>query len=224
MLAESKALVETLNWRVVDTVMVGLNSHKKKELFTAGKIAEIQALVAKDLRITAVFLSLYQLTATQRISLENHFQVPVIDRYNLVLQIFHKHARTSEARLQVALAEIPYLKNRLIVDYERDQTAKHNKGNLGEQAFETRRFSLKLLEGKIRRRIDKMRTQRQRLREGKQRSKLPTVAVVGYTNAGKTSLIKAGLNIPPYYQSLVRGGGEEGKEGDLRGNREKRLT
>ena len=190
-LQESKALVETLNWKVVDSITVGLNSYKKRELFGSGKLAEIESLVGRNLRITAVFISLYQLTTTQRISLENRFCVPVIDRYNIVLQIFHQHARTSEARLQVALAEIPYLKNRLMVDYERDQVAKHSKGNLGESVFERKRFVLKKLEGKIHKKIDKIKNQRQKLREGKARSRIPTIAVVGYTNSGKTTLIKA---------------------------------
>ena len=144
-LAESKALVETLNWKVVDAVTAGLASYQKRELFGSGKLAELENLVSRDLRITAVFVSLYQLTTTQRIGLEDRFKVPVIDRYNIVLQIFHQHARTAEARLQVALAEIPYLKNRLMVDYERDQIAKHTKGNLGESVFDRKRFVLKKL-------------------------------------------------------------------------------
>ena len=96
-----------------------------------------------------------------------------------------------EARLQVAMAEIPYIWNRLSVDYARDQNAKHKKGNLGESVFETRRFALKQLQGKIGRKIEKLKVQRQKLRGGKQRNNIPTVAVVGYTNCGKTSLIKA---------------------------------
>ena len=190
-LAESKALVETLNWKVVDAVTAGLASYQKRELFGSGKLAELENLVSRDLRITAVFVSLYQLTTTQRIGLEDRFKVPVIDRYNIVLQIFHQHARTAEARLQVALAEIPYLKNRLMVDYERDQIAKHTKGNLGESVFDRKRFVLKKLEKKIHGKIAKIKSQRQKLRDGKPRSRLPTVAVVGYTNSGKTTLIKA---------------------------------
>ena len=191
MLDESKALIETLNWKVVNSMCIGLSSFKKAELFGSGKLAEIQELISNDPRITAVFLSLYQLTTTQRILLENRFSIPVIDRYNLVLQIFHQHARTREAKLQVALAEIPYIRNRICVDYEREQNSKHSKSNMGESSFETRRNSLKKLERNIRSKIDKLRAQRKKLREGKNREKFKTCAVVGYTNCGKTSLIKA---------------------------------
>jgi len=171
MLDESKALIETLNWKVVNSMCIGLSSFKKAELFGSGKLAEIQELISNDPRITAVFLSLYQLTTTQRILLENRFSIPVIDRYNLVLQIFHQHG--------------------ICVDYEREQNSKHSKSNMGESSFETRRNSLKKLERNIRSKIDKLKAQRKKLREGKNREKFKTVAVVGYTNCGKTSLIKA---------------------------------
>ncbi len=64
--------------------------------------------------VTVVFVSTYRLRPSQRASLEDLFEgIAVVDRYSLVLQIFQRHARTREARLQVSLAEIPYLKQRL---------------------------------------------------------------------------------------------------------------
>ena len=115
----------------------------------------------------------------------------LLARYHLVLQIFYQHARSREARLQVALAEIPYLKNRLMIEQEYERGNKHSGSRLGEQYYDTQRFVLKQLEGKIRARIGGMREQRQRLRRSRKQSDLPTVAVLGYTNCGKTSLIKA---------------------------------
>lgn len=191
MLDESKALAETLDWSVVKSICVGLNSYMRPTLFGSGKIEEIKAILAGNRQITAVFISQYKLTANQRIWLEDEFLLPVIDRYSLVLQIFQQHAMTMEAKLQVRLAEIPYMKNRLSVDYERDQVAKHKKGNLGEVYFERRQEALKQLQRKIERKVAKIKLQRQRLRQSKSRAHLPTVAVVGYTNCGKTSLIKA---------------------------------
>jgi len=191
MLAESRALAATLDWRVVDTVTIGLNSFKKKLLFGSGNLEMLRARVAANPKVTAVFVSLYQLTAVQRLELEATVQVPVIDRYHLVLQIFHRHARTKEARLQVALAELPYLRGRLMVDHHLEQTNKHSGGNLGEQHFDRQRSVLRRLEGGIKRRIAGVRQQRERERAGRRRAEVPTVAVVGYTNCGKTSLIKA---------------------------------
>ena len=88
----------------------------------------------------------------------------MLARYHLVLQIFYQHARSREARLQVALAEIPYLKNRLMIEHEYERGNKHSGSRLGEQYYDTQRFVLKRLEGKIRKRIGGMREQRQRLR------------------------------------------------------------
>ena len=80
MLAESVALVETLDWVVVDHLTVGLNSFSKKHLFGTGKLDLLQEKISANTKITSVFISLYQLTVTQRLELERLFSVPVIDR------------------------------------------------------------------------------------------------------------------------------------------------
>eukprot|EP00088_Acartia_fossae_P013961 TRINITY_DN17410_c0_g1_i1.p1 TRINITY_DN17410_c0_g1~~TRINITY_DN17410_c0_g1_i1.p1 ORF type:complete len:513 (-),score=40.92 TRINITY_DN17410_c0_g1_i1:7-1356(-) len=190
-LEESLALVNTLKWKVVDAFKVGLDSYSGKEFFRSGKMEEISNLISQDQRITNIYISVYKLSHSQRLALESHFRVPVIDRYSLVLQIFHLHARTVEAKLQVSLAEMPYLKHRLDTEYFKEQHSKHSGGNLGESVFESRSFALKQMESRIKKKIDKFSLQRQKLRESKQRSVIPTVAIVGYTNCGKTSLIKA---------------------------------
>jgi len=191
MLEESIALVKTLDWKVVDHITVGLTSFQKKHLFGTGKLKLLEEKVTSDQKITSVFISLYQLTISQRLELEKVFCVPVIDRYNLVLQIFYLHARSRESRLQVALAEIPYMKNRLMIDHEYERGNKHSGSRLGEQYYDTQKFILKKLEGGIRRRIDQIKDQRQKLRTSRKDSEIVTVAVIGYTNCGKTSLIKS---------------------------------
>ena len=80
MLAESVALVRTLDWAVVDTLTVGLNSFQKKHLFGTGKLRLLEEKISTNTKITSVFISLYQLTITQRMELERLFSVPVIDR------------------------------------------------------------------------------------------------------------------------------------------------
>jgi len=191
MLEESLAMVRTLGWKVVDHKSIGLASFRKPFLFGSGKLTELDNLVNSNHKITAVYVSLYQLTVPQRLELENMFNVPVIDRYNLVLQIFFQHAQSRESKLQVALAEIPYLKNRLMVEHEYERGNKHSGDALGEQFFQKKRFVLKQLEGGIRKRIEQLRGQRQKLRSQRKNREIPTVAVLGYTNCGKTSLIKA---------------------------------
>lgn len=194
MMEESVALVNTLEWQVVDTLLVGLSTYKKKYLFGSGKLEELGGRIAANPRITAVFLSRYQLTAVQRLELESVFKVPVIDRYNLVLQIFFRHARSQESKLQVALAELPYLKNRLGVQYQIEKVSKSSGGNLGEQYFEKQRFVLKKIENTIKKKIEIIKLQREKLREGRKKKEVLTVAVIGYTNCGKTSLIKSLTN------------------------------
>ena len=109
----------------------------------------------------------------------------------MVLQIFYQHARSREARLQVALAEIPYLKNRLMIDHEYERGNKHSGSRLGEQYYDTQKFILKKLEASIRKKISQIKTQRHKLRSTRKDSEIATVAVIGYTNCGKTSLIKS---------------------------------
>ena len=80
---------------------------------------------------------------------------------------------------------------RLAVQYEVERNSKSSGGNLGEQYFEKHRFVLKKLENTVKKKIADLRSQRERLRERRKKTGVPTVAVIGYTNCGKTSLIKA---------------------------------
>ena len=80
MLQESLALVQTLDWKIVDHLTVGLSSFQRKHLFGRGKIEMLRDRVAGDDKITSIFISLYQLSVTQRLELEKVFSVPVIDR------------------------------------------------------------------------------------------------------------------------------------------------
>ena len=142
--------------------------------------------------ISAVFVSTFRLPSNQRLQMEEILEKPVLDRYNVVLQIFKRHAKSSEAKLQAELAEIPYLKARLHGDYEIELVSKHDpSARKGEKFFSTRRTVLSRRERKLRTEIDKVRLHRAVLRKNRTRLQIPTVAIVGYTNSGKTSLIKA---------------------------------
>ena len=99
----------------------------------------------------------------------------------MILQIFQKHAQTREAKLQVRLAEIPYLKARLFSDLDLENESKHSKQRRGREWFDKQRLALNKRE----------KASMTLLRSSRVRNKIPSVAVIGYTNAGKTSLIKA---------------------------------
>lgn len=115
----------------------------------------------------------------QKEALEVIFNVPVFDRYNIVMLILKMHAISKHAKLQVALAEVEYLLARL-----------KKSDNSGGPIFETRKLMLHNREQKIKKAIEKLRVQRELQRSNRKKTDYPVVAVVGYTNTGKTSLIK----------------------------------
>lgn len=190
---EAESLVRTLpNWRVEMSLKVPVETMDKKTMFGTGKLDEIRAMITKSRErgkhITCVFVSKGMLTYIQKANLEECFNLPVMDRYSMVIQILRLHATTTEAKLQVALAEIPYIWSQM-----RD-VEMLGSGALKKQKFflsEPQKMMLKQREKKIQHELDGLRARRELLRNNRRQKQFPVIAVVGYTNAGKTSLIKA---------------------------------
>jgi len=147
--------------------------------------------VAKPAPRAKVVLVDHDLTPTQQRNLERATGVDVLDRTSVILEIFHRHARTREARLQVEIARLKYLAPRL---REGGGGGDRVRGGIGGKgAGET---SLELDRRRIRDRIAELRHELAQIEGGsrtrrERRSDLPTVALVGYTNAGKSSLMRA---------------------------------
>lgn len=143
-LEEGIALVETIDgWKVVGKSLVTTKSFKAKHLFGSGALEKLSATVASAHDVTAVVLGVDILTGYQQAELEDFLGHPVYDRYSVVLQIFNSHAKSKESRLQVALAEIPYVRSRLreLTDKGKDRatgTRGHIAGS-GESFFALRR-------------------------------------------------------------------------------------
>jgi GTP-binding protein HflX len=140
-----------------------------------------------------------QLSPSQQLNLERALQVKVLDRSALILDIFAKRARTREASLQVELAQHEYLLPRLRGQWqhlERTEGAIGTRGP-GETQLETDRRLIGLRISRLKKQIEQVRKQRDLQRSRRQRQGLPTVAMVGYTNAGKSSLMRAlaGANV-----------------------------
>ena len=216
MLSESVGLVQTLGWTVVDAVTMDTDCNDKKTFYSEHQLSLLRDHISRlespaekkehlksntqdDLDetkvpkyISAVFVSTFRLYGSQRITMEEILQKPVLDRYNVVLQIFKRHAKSKEAILQSELAEIPYLRSRLLSDYDIELVSKHDpRLRKGEKWFSARRMALAKREKKLRNEIEKIYVHRATMRKNRTKLQIPSVAIVGYTNAGKTSLIKA---------------------------------
>ena len=133
------------------------------------------------------------LSPSQQLNLERTLGVKVLDRSALILDIFASRARTREARLQVELAQHEYLLPRLRGQWqhlERTEGAIGTRGP-GETQLETDRRLIGTRISRLKKQIDQVKRQRDLQRSRRQRQGLPTVALVGYTNAGKSSLMRA---------------------------------
>ncbi|RUS86408.1 hypothetical protein EGW08_005858 [Elysia chlorotica] len=192
-LAETCALVQTLNnWKVVEKRIVRTEQDRKSQVFGSGNFAALIRDIRSKSTISAVVIGIDRLTGLQVSQLQSAWGLPVFDRYTLVLQIFKEHAQSQEARLQVALAEIPYLRSRLVLIHGGfDAGGADLVGGATHMELEKRRFLLQRREVKLKKELDKLHQVRQTKRLLRAKNSVPTVAVVGYTNAGKTTLIKA---------------------------------
>jgi GTP-binding protein HflX len=142
----------------------------------------------KGKHFTCMFVSLSTMSFVQRSSLEEYFNLPLMDRYTIVIQILRLHATSTEAKLQVALAELPYIWSQ-VRDIELLATSGARRQNF--YISEDQKMMLRGREKKIKSQLDDLRARRELLRNNRRAKQFPVIAVVGYTNCGKTSLIKA---------------------------------
>ncbi|DBA13494.1 TPA: hypothetical protein GDO54_018468 [Pyxicephalus adspersus] len=126
--------------------------------------------------------------------LEAAWGVKVFDRYTVVLNIFRYNARTKEAKLQIALAELPLLRSKLkneMAHLDQQGGGSRYVMGSGETLMEIQHRLLKEREIKLKKALDKLRNKRKLLRAQRKRREFPVISVLGYTNSGKTTIIKA---------------------------------
>jgi len=153
-----------------------------------GKLEEI-ASVLRDEEAALVIFN-HSLSPSQERNLEQELQCRVLDRTGLILDIFAQRARTHEGKLQVELAQLEHMSTRLVRGWTHLERQKGGIGlrGPGETQLETDRRLLRARIKAIRSRLERVRRQRGQGRRSRQRAELPTVALVGYTNAGKSTL------------------------------------
>lgn len=169
--------------------ITGQRQHPDPRSFVgSGKLAEIrQALQDHDGELV---LFNHALSPSQERNIERELQCRVLDRTGLILDIFAQRARTHEGKLQVELAQLEHMSTRLIRGWTHLERQKGGIGlrGPGETQLETDRRLLRARIKSIQSRLSKVRRQRDQARRARQRADIPAVSLVGYTNAGKSTL------------------------------------
>ena len=186
---ELAALVETAGAVSVATVLQNLPSPNPRSFIGEGKVAEIKELIGSTEATMAIFDN--DLSPSQIRTLEDITGATVIDRSALILDIFAKHATTSEGKIQVELAQLRYRASRLVglgASLSRLGGGIGTRGP-GEKKLESDRRLIRKRITALKEELSQVEKHRELLRTGRTRGKMKTAAIVGYTNAGKSTLL-----------------------------------
>ena len=191
-------LLETAGGVCVGTVFQNKDTPDPRTFIGEGKVAEVKELV--DAMGADMVIVDNPLSPSQQRALSEDLKVQVLDRAALILDIFAQRARTKEGRLQVELAQYQYLLPRLLgmwTHLERQEGAIGTRGP-GETQLETDRRHIRRKIQKLREELEQVRRVRSTQRSRREKNEVPVVAIVGYTNAGKSTLLNklTGSDIP----------------------------
>ena len=202
-LAELAALVETAGGESVGVILQGRDKPDPHSFIGEGKVEEVKGMVEQEKATMVIFDN--DLSPSQIRVLTELLGVQVIDRSGLILDIFAQRAKTKEGCLQVELAQYQYLLPRLVgmwTHLER-QAGTSGKGPIGskgpgETQLETDRRHIHRKIDKLKEELQEVRRVRATQRQRRQKNEIPVVAIVGYTNAGKSTLLNTitGAGIP----------------------------
>jgi GTP-binding protein HflX len=189
-LAELAELAETAGGVVIGEGTQKTETPNAATYIGKGKAAEFAAFCRANDVDTVIFDD--ELSPAQTRNLEKIFEVKTLDRTSLILDIFAQRARTREGKLQIELAQLEYLLPRLTrlwSHLSRQRGSTGSIGGEGESQLETDRRKIQERIEKITGDLDAVRRQRKTQRRGRQRSQWPLASIVGYTNAGKSTLL-----------------------------------
>ena len=187
-LQEFQLLAESANVEILQIITTSRATPQAKYFIGEGKAQEIADAV-KTLDADVVLVN-HQLTPAQTRNLESICQCRVVDRTGVILDIFAQRARSHEGKLQVELAQLKHLSTRLV---RRKTGLDQQKGAVGlrgpgETQLETDRRLIKVRIAQLQNRLAKVEKQRNQNRQTRQKADIPTISLVGYTNAGKSTL------------------------------------
>lgn len=188
-LEEITGLALAIELDIVAAEIVSLNSLKPGTYFGKGTMERLDAIVKG--RDVGVIIVDAQLSPVQQRNLERAWETKVLDRTGIILEIFGERARTKEGRLQVDLAHLTYQRSRLVRSWthlERQRGGAGFMGGPGETQIEVDRRLIDQRIAKLKRQLKEVKRTRELHREARRKVPFPIVALVGYTNAGKSTL------------------------------------
>lgn len=186
---EFKQLAKSAGAQIVAFITAKRQVPDAKYFVGEGKTHEIKSHVQANAADLVIFN--YPLSPAQERNLEREIQCRVLDRTGLILDIFAQRARTFEGKLQVELAQLEHLAARLKRGWthlERQRGGIGLRGGPGETQLEVDKRLLRQRVATIKKRLEKVRSQRQQSQRARKRATIPTIAIIGYTNAGKSTL------------------------------------
>jgi GTP-binding protein HflX len=197
-LAELGRLVETAGGEVLQTVQQKRSHIHPQTVVGAGKVQEI-ALSAQTLGANLIVFD-RDLSPAQVRNLETQIGIRVVDRTEVILDIFAQRAQSRAGKLQVELAQLEYMLPRLT---GRGQAMSRLGGGIGtrgpgETKLETERRAISRRISRLQQEVNQLQAHRSRLRQQRQHHEVPSIAIVGYTNAGKSTLLNALTNAEVY--------------------------
>ena len=190
-LQELQMLASSAGVSALEVITGSRRSPNAKYFVGSGKVEEIANVVRASCADVVIFN--HALTPSQERNIEKICQCRVLDRTSLILDIFAQRARTHEGKLQVELAQLKHISTRLVRGWTHLERQKGGIGlrGPGETQLETDRRLLRERIKTITRRLQKVQVQREQGRRARVRNELPTVSLVGYTNAGKSTLFNS---------------------------------
>jgi GTP-binding protein HflX len=202
-LSEFVELVSSAGAEILQTATSSRHTPDPKYFIGKGKASEIKQLVAEYEADLVLFN--HALSPSQERNLEALLQCRVLDRTGLILDIFAQRARSFEGKLQVELAQLKHLSTRLVRGWTHLERQKGGIGlrGPGETQLETDRRLLGQRIKQINKRLEKVRKQREQGRQSRRKAEIPTVSLVGYTNAGKSTLFNVVTDADVYVQDQL---------------------